>query len=312
MKRFRAGAGPRLAGVLAGMLTWSCLAAAPIEVLRDCAAKTAPELAGIKLLGERCPQLAGALAALGLDDLLYDGWRERLNRDALLDLAVLADGYGGSRPHDPPDARALPGILQAMAREQTPAPPSWWEACRAWLRRWLGSHSETLSRLDRWLESLGGSVTLSKVISYSLVALVLLAAAAVIVNEFKAAGRPRGGRDTARPAARPEAAVDPAEVGPEPAAPADKLAVLLRRLVQRLMQTRRLDSERSLTHRELVSRSLFDSDAQRAAFARVARTAESVLYGSHLGAPEQLAAVLEEGRGLLAQLSAPPPASGAR
>jgi methylaspartate ammonia-lyase len=57
---------------------------------------------------------------------------------------------------------------------------------------------------------------------------------------------------------------------------------------------------------------VFDSDAQRAAFERVARTAESVLYGPSGGASEQLAAVLEEGRRLLAQLSATPPASGAR
>jgi hypothetical protein len=62
-----------------------------------------------------------------------------------------------------------------------------------------------------------------------------------------------------------------------------------------------------------VTRSVFDSDTQREVFTRVARTAESVLYGPASGSPEQLAAVLEEGRSLLAQLSAaPPPASGAR
>lgn len=295
------------------MLACASLAAAPIDVLRDCAAQAPPELAGIKLLGERCPQLEGALAELGLEAILYDGWRERLNRDALQDLANLADGYAGSRPQHPPGLEALPGILKALAREQTPATASWWEAFKAWLRTWLGDHSESLSRFDRWLEGLG-SVTLSKVISYSMVALVLLAAAAVIVNEWRAAGRVRGERDAARAAAaRLHIAADAAATGPEPAALADRLAVLLRRLVERLMQTRRLDSERSLTHRELVTRSVFDSDTQREVFTRVARTAESVLYGPASGSPEQLAAVLEEGRSLLAQLSAaPPPASGAR
>jgi hypothetical protein len=299
------------------MLVGSYVAAAPVEVLRDCAAKIAPELSGIKPLAERCPHLEDALKALGLEEILYDGWRERLNRDALQDLANLAEGYGAATPSNRPDVKALPGVLQALSREQSGNPPSWWEVFKAWLRSWLGSHSDSLSWLDRWLERLGGSITLSKVISYSLVALVLLAAAAVIINEFKAAGRVRGRRDAARAAARLTPATDPAAAGPVPAALADRLAELLRRLVERLVQTRRLESERSLTHRELVARSVFDSDAQRAAFERVARTAESVLYGPSGGDPsggasEQLAAVLEEGRRLLAQLSATPPASGAR
>jgi len=295
------------------MLAWHSLAAAPVDVLRDCAAKTPPELSGIKGLEEMCPQLEGALDGLGLEQILYDDWRERLNRDALQDLANLADGYGGSRPQDSPDLEALPRILDALAREQAPASPSWWEAFKAWLRTWFGSHSETLSRLDRWLESLGGSVTLSKVISYSSVALVLLAAAAVIVNELKAARRVRGARQKARVAAKLEVAADPAGVAGEPAALADRLSLTLRRLVDRLLQTRRLDSERSLTHRELVVRSVFDSDAQRAIFARVAHSAEAAMYGPANGSTEPLAAVIEEGCQLLAQLSAAPmpPVSGA-
>ncbi len=305
----------RIAATLAGTLAWVCLAAAPLDVLRDCAAKLPPERVGIKSIAADCPQLEGALADLGLDQMLYDGWRARLNRDALKDLANLADGYGGSRPKNAPDIAALPGILDSMAREQTPTPKSWWDAFKAWLRSWLGRHADSLSWLDRWFEHLGESLTLTKVISYSLVTLVLLAAIAVIVNEFKVAGRARRGADDPTGA-------DPAAQGAQPMAPvdsvadnlADKLAALLRRLVDRLMQTRRLDSERSLTHRELVARSVFDSDAQRAAFARVARTAESLLYGSHHGpsreSPEVLNAVIEEGRSLLAQLSAPPSSSG--
>jgi hypothetical protein len=316
IRRARPGFAPAIVGVLAGMLAGSCLAAAPIDVLRDCAAKAPPELSGIKPLAERCPQLEDALKALGLEETLYDGWREHLNRDGLQDLANLTDAYGATPPPDRPDLKALPAILQALSREQGANSPSWWEAFKAWLRTWLGSHSDSLSWLDRWLERLGGSLTLTKVISYSLVALVLLAAAAVIVNEFKAVGRVRAPRDASRAGARMPAA-DPSAAGPEPAALADRLAALLRRLVERLVQTRRLESERSLTHRELVARSVFDIDAQRAVFARVARTAEAVLYGPSSGgpsggAPDQLAAVLEEGRGLLAQLSAPPPASGAR
>jgi hypothetical protein len=311
VKRNRGFAASRIAAGPAGILVWVSLAAAPLDVLRECAAKLPPERTGIKLLEVDCPQLEGALGDLGLNAMLYDGWREHLNRDALNDLANLADGYGGARPNNPPDIAALPGILDAMAREQTPTSKSWWDAFKAWLKGWLGQHADSLNWLDRWFERLGQSVTLTKVISYSLVTLVILAALAVIVNEFKAAGRARRAGHAASVAGGGDpAGADPAAQGAEPIAPADTLAALLRRLVDRLMQTRRLDSERSLTHRELVARSVFDSDAQRAVFARVARTAESLLYGSRLGpargSPEQLNSVLEDGRTLLAELSAPP------
>jgi len=299
------------------MLAWTSLAAAPIDILRACAEKLPPERAGVTLLDADCPQLEVALHDLGLDVMLYDGWRERLNRDALKDLANLAEGYRGATPANRPEMAALPGILDALAREQRPTPKAWWDAFKAWLRSWLGQHADSLNWLDRWLDHLGRSPTLTQVISYSLVALVLLAAVAVIVNEYKAAGRARRAGDDTR-------GTDPAGRGSEPAAPvddlagdrADNVAALLRRLVDRLTQTRRLESERSLTHRELAARSVFDSDAQRAVFTRVARTAESALYGLHHGAsrgsPEELNRVLEEGRTLLAQLSAPPSQPSAR
>ena len=71
------------------------------------------------------------------------------------------------------------------------------------------------------------------------------------------------------------------------------------------MQTGRLETERSLTHRELVTRSTFDDESQRAVFAAVAGTAESILYGPQDAAQERLDTVMDEGRALLTQLSDP-------
>jgi hypothetical protein len=79
--------------------------------------------------------------------------------------------------------------------------------------------------------------------------------------------------------------------------------MLLQLLVNRLVQTGRLRAERSLTHRELVVRSRFDSESQRLLFATVANTAETLLYGSESAAPEQLSSVLQQGQTLLRQLS---------
>jgi hypothetical protein len=283
---------------IAGMLAWSSLAAAPVDVVRDCAAKASPAIAGIKDLSPACPDLAQALEAIGLTPMLSDGWQEQINTDALRDLANLAEGYGESRPKVSPDIAALPGILKALEREQTPLSQSWWDAFKAW----LAHHSNALSRLERWLGRFGQSTRLFNLISYSLVALVLMTAVAVIVNELKVGGARWRRRRAAAAALNPaRAGVDSEAL--QSGALADGLAELLRALVSRLMQTRRLETERSLTHRELVTRSTFDDESQRAAFAAVAGTAESILYGAHGAAPDELNKVLLEGRALLAQLS---------
>jgi hypothetical protein len=292
------GLGPRFAAAIAAALAWSSLAAAPVDVVRDCAAKASPAIAGIKDLGAACPDLAEALKSLGLTPMLSDGWQEQINTDALRDLANLAEGYGESRPRISLDVAALPGILKALQREQTPLSQSWWDAFKAWLTH----HWSALSGLERWLGRLGESRTLFTLISYGLVALVLMAAVAVIVNELKVSGAGSRRRRTAASAVNPAAAgVDSA--GLQSGALADGLAELLRALVSRLMQTRRLAAERSLTHRELVTHSTFDDESQRAAFAAVAGTAESILYGAHGAAPDELNKALLEGRSLLAQLS---------
>jgi hypothetical protein len=298
VSEFPAGLGPRIAVAVAGVLAWFSLAAAPVDVLRDCAAKASPAISGIKDLGPACPDLAQALEALGLTPMFSDGWQEQINTDALRDLANLAEGYHESRPRVSPDVAALPGILKALEREQTPLSKSWWDGFKAW----LAHHWNVLSWLERWLARVGQSTTLFNLVSYSLVALVLMAAVAVLANELKVGGagwrRRRAQADALDPAA---AGVDSA--ASRPGAPADGLAELLRALVSRLIQTRRLETERSLTHRELVTRSTFDSESQLAAFAAVAGTAESILYGAYSAAPDELRKVLLGGRALLAQLS---------
>jgi hypothetical protein len=299
---FSGGLGARIAVTIAGVLAWSWIAAGPIDVVRDCAAETSSAVSGIKDLGTACPQLENALQSLGFAPILYDGWRGRLNRDALRDLASLAEEYGGAKPGVSPDPAALPGILKALARERTTLPRSWWDVLKAW----LAQHTDVLNRLDRWLERIGGSTSLFHAISYSLVALVLIAAAAVLVNEMRAGGAGRWQRRRKSSAhASGAAVVSEDAAGLEPGASAERLTALLRALVRRLMQTGRLETERSLTHRELVARSAFDDESQRAVFATVAGAAESILYGPQGGAPERLNTVLDEGRALLTQLSDP-------
>jgi hypothetical protein len=291
------------AALLAALLGTSSAAAAPIDTVRACA-DTAANAVGIKDLNAACPGLEAALQALGFDRTLYEGWRERLNRDSLRDLVRLEASYRGSTPATELNVSALSGILATLAREQNPAPKSWWEAFTAWLRSWLKSHdADSFSWLDDWLENLQQSATLWHAMLYSLIGLVLIIAAWVVFNELKAAGV--GGKRKPDSVTPRVGAVDDS-IGASPAlapvAPADQLSALLRLLVKRLLQAGRLKAERALTHRELVLGSSFDSESQRAAFAAVAATAESVLYGATGTSPEHLRSVLQQGETLLAEL----------
>lgn len=281
------------------------LMASPTAIVEECAAGVPAEISGIKGLDAACPGLEHAIQALGLDRLLYDGWSEQLDRHSLQDVSRLVELYGGRKPDAGPDRAALPGILKSMAGEQAPAPKSWWDAFKAWLKSWLQGHDpDSLSWLDRWLDRMRQTATLVNAILYSLIGLVVVVASWVVFNELRAAGlvtRRRAPRVSGRSesVATTSSAVNP---GSEPVALTERIAALLRLLVRRLMQTGRLTSERSLTHRELAVRGAFDSDAQRAVFAAVASSAESILYGAHGVPAEHLDRVLRDGEALLAQL----------
>jgi hypothetical protein len=293
------------------MLGSASLGAEPLDVVRDCAATAPGQASGIKALNSACPGLEDALQALGLERMLYEGWREKLNNDSLRDAAKLVLGYRGSTPAGAPEVAHLARILSDLARQQTPEPKSWWDVLLAWLDKWLGSHNaDSLSWLDHLLERIQRSATVLHVILYSLTALMLIAAAWVVCNELQAAGVFARSRKRTAPATHDaNAAAGLRLLESDPVALSDRLGALLRLLVKRLMQTGRLKSERSLTHRELVLRSVFDSESQRAVFAAVAGTAESTLYGGHAAAPEHLNKVLSQGQSLLAEL---PDSSSAR
>ena len=296
----------RLALTFAGLFASAALAAAPLDVVRECAAAASPTVSGLKNLDAVCPQLDAALTALGLNEILYEGWRDKVTAHALQDAAVLAERYSEARPQRSLDKGVLRGILGSYKSQQEPH--SWWQAVEDWFKRWL-AHSNSflaswLNRFwDRWLSHVEVSPGFLKVFTYGLTALAVAAAIVVIIRELNAAGVARrlGGIARKRAARRGASLSSASDAELAPAA--SGVAQLLRALVQKLLQSRRLESERSLTHRELIARSAFDSEAQRAVFAGVARTAESLLYGAHGAAPEALEQVTRQGQALLMQLS---------
>jgi hypothetical protein len=299
----------RLVLALGSLIAATSFAGVPLDTVRDCAASASPTLYGLKDLGAVCPQLQAALGTLGLDKILYEGWQDKLNVHALHDVIDLSERYSGPRWRGAPDTSAVPGILQALKDEQEPQAVSWWHSFKNWIKQWL-EHSD--SPIAKWIKHLFESVLDSSNVSpafvqgfvYIVTILTALAAVIVIVRELKAAGI--GGRFRRVRSALNSAENPLSQPRPDEKASADETtpAGLLRALVQRLMQTGRLTTERSLTHRELIARTSFDSDVQKTVFADVARTAETMLYGSEPAAPEFLQTVTRRGRELLLQLSA--------
>jgi hypothetical protein len=291
----------RWAVALGVLFCWSGAGAAPIDVIRLCVIAAPVGLAGVTALNTACPNLAESLAQLGLDTTLYDGWRKRLTVGGLSDLSVLLDRYDGPTDRHAPNIGSLPGILEALKRDETPAIQSWWDAFRTWLQEWL---AQSDSAIAKWLRQLFASAevspTLLKLIAYAVTAAVLAAALFLVVRELRAAGFGRKPTDE-MPSAAVQAPRKGAQSHPLENA-ADVFAELLRRLVSRLTQTGRLDAERALTHRELIAHSRFETEGQRRAFAAVATTAESVLYGSQPAAPDRFGGVLQQGELLLAEL----------
>lgn len=297
----------RLVLGLGSLIATTCFAGMPLDTVRDCATAASPTLFGLKDLGTVCPELPAALGTLGLDKILYEGWRDKLNVHALRDVVDLSERYSSPRWGGAPDISGVPGILQALKDEQAPQAVSWWHSFTNWIKQWLG-HSD--SAIAKWIrhffENVLGTTNVSPAFLQAFVYIVTiltgLAAFFVIVRELKAAGI--SGRFR-----RIRSALNSAEKSPslptdeEASADVNTPAGLLRALVQRLLQTGRLKAERSLTHRELIARTSFDSDGQKIVFANVARTAETILYGPAPAAPEFVETVTRQGRELLLQLS---------
>lgn len=285
-----------------------CAGAAAQDMLDACAAQAPAGTRGIVALEAACPGIEAALSASSLSANLPVAWRESLDASALRDLVALEQRY--LQPPSPaPDRTDLRAILDQLASEQIEPRRSWWDAVKDWLRSWFATRDPVSgSWLDDLLERLGQSRHLVQVFTYVLLAIVVVAALAFIVNELRLAGvltrrsRPRESTGFIAPATAPGATEDLDDLDAAPAM--DQPAILLRLLVARLMARDLLRAERSLTHHELVTRVTLPDAGSQQRFAGVARLAERILYGRGTPDSAQAQQVVTEGRRLLLQLQA--------
>lgn len=268
-------------------------------VLEACVEQAGASLRGLEALGEACPGIDVAIEDLHLDAQLPADWQQHVSTGALSDWCALADRYD---PRGPAARLPEPARLQDIARglpRQVIRQPTLWEQARAWFRAWLDKHFNGQ-----------GTQRVLSVLVLGLLGLAVLGAAVIVYVELRASGvrvRRAGWRQLARPDTQmPQAPQEPPGIDLAAAPPRLRPVLLLRMLVTVLTRARRLEDERVLTCRELVSSARFDVEGQRERFAALTVLAERGLYGDPLKEPlPHQDAVLAEARPLEAQLRAP-------
>ena len=296
---------PRTVGLPAAMwalgLIFCAMSAAPsaLDDLRDCADKMESHTE-IKKLAEQCPSLDTTLEALGLSRLLDQTERERLDSDALRDLTVLSSQYSVTRPAAGPSVASLAAIAEQVNGKKVAAPLTWWDRLKSWVKDWFSQSGKSDKNwFDEWLRHMSDSTVLLNAILYACMGIVIIGALLVVFLEMRAAGILR--RSERRPA-QGQTVLGEHHLQGAPADSRSGVPRLLGQLVARLIATRRLQFERTLTHRELVARSVFDTPEQRGAFARLSQAAEALMYGgaTEVAIPQP---VIEQGSSLLAELT---------
>jgi hypothetical protein len=298
-------------GVALGAAT-PCLAdrSGNIDYLKDCLNRLpAHTKRGLENLRHSCPELEQTLVNAGVSDQLPEHWREQLAPQGLRDIQALLERYQGEPPAVAPRTDTISEIAQGL-RAKEPA-RSWWQRVRDWLRHLLEPQSSSDSGLlSRVVHGILNALTsrVRRVLFYASLALVVLLLGFIIWRELRIAGV---GRRAGRRRTRGETPELPGATSGrlkladlEQCARSERPALLLRLLVQALVRSGRLSSDRTLTHRELIARAGFDSPDQRQQFAGISLLAERQLYGRALPADvdADFERTLLEGRQLYAQL----------
>ncbi len=281
----------------------------PIEVIEECSNSAAEDSIGLTQLEEQCPGLTRALEQAGYLALLSTAMRDGLSAYDLSDLRQVEDWYERAAPGDV-EVGTLGPILDSLNAQQAEQPPTWFERFKRWLRSKLERRSDSSdSWLTRWLDDVDIPSAVGRAFLLAAIVLIIGLTIVVIVNELRAAGVFRKRRRTQDPESiagnvAVAAGEDPADLD---AMPVDRKAqVLLRMLVKTLVQSGRLRTERSLTHRELCARAAFDDAQQRESFRRVAALAERTVYGVGEVSAAEVDPVVAAARALDAQLRGAP------
>lgn len=207
------------------------------------------------------------------------------------------------------EARSLPAIAALRSEEvasilrgiEKPSPPqpSWWDRLMARFDEWLRLQSGDAAA-PAWLRDLLSQVSEEAVtaILWLLLCLLVIAMGGIVIMELRAAGIGRRRRAASAGGALPLSGTATADVPPSLAQVMTlplraQPAALLRLAIHRLAARQLLPPDDSLTNGELLRLLETHATVEAAAFRRLARGADAVVYGARELPREEVAALFE-------------------
>jgi hypothetical protein len=266
---------------------------------------------GFERIAARCPQLASRLQSSEWAAWLPLGWQDDYNNLSARSLAELRTLVAHelllrSGVRTPQAALVRPILAELAARN--PQAHGFWARWRSWLRTLFAP--EPKSRAN-WFEQLTGRVSLPEAVleflAYATLALVLLLAAFIVVNEWCAFApqRRRTGRSAASGQDHPQCLRPSSWRDVERAMPDERPRVLLELIAARLTAARRLPASAAFTVRELARAAELSDSADRERLAELASACERLRFSVQAPSPARIARALERGRELFERLGEP-------
>jgi hypothetical protein len=295
---------------------WAAVPAAdPAQAaIASCLRKLNPDIdVGYQRIAARCPDLARHLQESRWSAWLPQDWKRPGNDltagglRQLGDLLALQerDRVGSGSPLHPVSTAQLPAVLATLAESGAAERNGWWGRTKPWLRE---AFERDEQEDDDWLARVVGENGLPQAViewvSYAALAMVVVLATVIVMNELRVGGM------LGRRRARPRVATAGEGRGRglnwdevEGAAPAQRPGLLLELITSRLTAEGRLPQSRGLTIRELTRAARLTDEADRERLEELARLSERMRYSSEQSSAEAIAAVIEGGRLLLERIS---------
>ena len=271
---------------------------------------------GYERIATRCPDLARRLEKADWSAWLPRTWQQPdndLSAGGLQELRVLVARELATHPMVPtPRVERLPAILAGLG-QGAHQPAGWWARCKAWLRDVFGrsGQADADSGFTRLIAHVGLAETVIETISYGALALVVVLAGLIVVNELRAAGvfGAKRSRHAAAGAHRSASRGDGLSWRDVERAPLyHRPRRLLELIAARLTEQHRLPPASGLTVRELAGAARLADEADRPRLEQLALAAELVRFSDREISPDNIDAVVERGRELFERLDTRAPA----
>lgn len=275
--------------------------------LGECIGSLGSEVIGVEAIEAACPGAEQALRELNVAQFIPEWQWSTLGAEGIENLQAIERRYREAPQGNTPDVDGLRSVLDSLRKPtQMQATEGWFERLKRWLRDTFNQQrDDSPSWLERWLNENSMSETAREVLFYSVVAVILVLAIVVVVNEVRVARKGRRMRHDQQTNKAPSAeatVINPDLLDVDTAARTDRPSIVLRMLVATLVKTGRLPAARSFTHTELTTRARFDDSSQRQSFQRVSQLAERIVYGGDAGGTD-LDEVVAAGQVLNTQLA---------